>query len=86
MVVMQSILWTFGAMALFGIPMTMVSNVLPGFIICCAIAEALHVQSVYREARLEGVPSHDAIVHAISVTGVPIFYTSTTTWIGFLSF
>jgi predicted RND superfamily exporter protein len=86
LVVMQSILWTFGAMALSDEPMTMVSNVLPGFIICCAIAEALHVQSVYREALLEGMPSHDAIVHAIAATGVPIFYTSATTWIGFLSF
>lgn len=84
--VVAAVVWTFGAMAMMDVPMTMISNVLPGFIICCAIAEALHVQTVYRDARLRGQDNHEAIVHAISTTGVPIFYTSATTWVGFLSF
>lgn len=84
--VIGAVVWTFGSMALFDVPMTMISNVLPGFIICCAIAEALHIQTVYRDARIRGLGNDDAIVQAIATTGVPIFYTSATTWVGFLSF
>lgn len=86
LVVLQAMMWTFGTMAAVGSPMTMVMNAMPAFLICVGICDSIHIQSVYRDLRLEGLANRDAIVKAVAMTGVPVFYTSMTTCIGLLSF
>ena len=86
LVVVQSALWTLGTMALFGVPMTLVSNILPLFLICVGMGDSVHIQSVYRDARQRGLDNTEAIVEAVATTGTPIFYTTLTTAIGLLSF
>ncbi len=85
-VVVQAGLWTFGGMALTGLSMTMLSNILPAFLVCVGIGDSVHIQSVYRDARLRGRDNRDAIIYAMSTTGIPVVFTTLTTMVGLLSF
>ena len=78
--------WTFGFMALVGMPMTMLSNILPSFLVCVGLGDSIHIVSVYRQRRRGGVENRDAIVQAVGVTGVPVLFTSLTTMVGLSSF
>lgn len=77
---------TFGFMALMGMPATMLSNVLPAFLICVGLGDSVHLISVYRDGRRRGATSHESVVHAIGHTGVPVIFTSVTTMVGLASF
>ena len=76
--------WTFGTMAALGEPMTMLSNILPAFIVCVGVGDSIHLQSVYRDLRRAGTPNQEAIVAALSTTGVPMFFTTLTTMFGLI--
>jgi hypothetical protein len=86
LVVVQAVVWTLGAMALAGAPMTGVTSVLASFLICVGMADSIHVQSVFRDLRRDGASARDAVVQALAVTGVPVLMTSLTTIAGLLSF
>ena len=86
LVVWQAEVWTLGTMAITDTPLTMVTTILPAFIGCVGLGDAIHVLSVYRNNRSEGVPNEDAIVEAIATTGMPVFMTTLTTAVGLLSF
>jgi len=85
-VVIQAGFWTFGVMAMVDVPMTMLSNILPAFLICVGVGDSVHIQSVYRDKRREGMPNREAIRHAVATTGVPVLFTTLTTMVGLLSF
>ena len=85
-VVLLAIISTFAFMALFGIPLTMLSNILPAFIICVGVGNTVHIISVYRDNRRRGRQNTEAIVSAVGATGVPVLFTSMTTAVGLLSF
>jgi predicted RND superfamily exporter protein len=85
-VVVLSALATFGTMASSDVAMTMLSNILPAFIIVVGVGDTVHLQSVYRDQRKRGLPNHDAIVYAVATTGMPILFTSLTTIVGLMSF
>ncbi len=78
--------WTFGFMAVVGYPMTMLTSILPTFVICVAFGDTVHVLSVYRDKRAAGASNDDAIVAAIAGTAKPILFTTLTTAVGLLSF
>ncbi|MGB0588371.1 MAG: efflux RND transporter permease subunit [Myxococcota bacterium] len=86
LIVALSAIWTFGLMATFDMPMTMLTNIMPSFIICIGMGDSVHTLSVYRDTRKAGVGNHEAIVHAIATTGTPILFTTITTIMGLLSF
>ena len=81
-----SALNTFGIMALTGMPVTMLSNILPAFIFCVGIGDSVHLLSVYRDHFKVHHDSPRAVVETIATTGTPIFFTSLTTVVGLLSF
>jgi hypothetical protein len=85
-VVVQAAIWTFGAMAMVGQPMTMLSNILPAFLICVGVGDSVHLQAVYRDDRAQGTGNDEAIRYAIATTGVPVLFTTLTTMVGLLSF
>ena len=85
-VVVTSVVWTFGAMALFGAPMTLVTNILPSFLICVGMGAAIHLVTVYRDHRHRGVDTHEAVERAVAETGLPLVFTTLTTMMGLLSF
>ncbi|MCP4605779.1 MAG: MMPL family transporter [Proteobacteria bacterium] len=84
--VVQSAFWTLGIMAMCEVPMTIFTNVLPGFLACVGIGSSVHIQSVYRDARGRNMPNKESIVFAVATTGVPVLYTTLTTGLGLISF
>jgi len=82
----MSIAWTLAAMASTGTPVTLISNIIPAFLICVGLGDSVHVLSVYRDLKTEGMKNHEAIVSAVGSTGMPILFTTLTTMVGLLSF
>ncbi len=85
-VVAASAIWALGLMAALGMSMTMLSNIIPSFLICVGVADSVHLISVYRQGVLAGVDSAEAAKRAVAGTGMPIFFTTITTAVGLLSF
>ena len=73
-------------MAVFGMPLTLVSNILPAFLFCVGICHAVHLLTVFRDRLGAGDPTDAALVYAAATTATPIIYTSLTTIVGLLSF
>jgi len=86
LVVVMSLIWTFTFMALVGFPMTLMSNIMPSFLICVGLGAAIHIVSVYRDELVEGHEPKEAVVRAVAMTGRPVFFTTLTTMVGLLSF
>ena len=85
-VVGMSALNTFGMMSLFGMPVTMLSNILPAFIFCVGIGDSVHLLSVYRDHFKDHQDSKRAVIETVATTGMPVLFTSITTIVGLLSF
>ncbi len=85
-VVAMAAINTVGLMSLVGMPLTMLSNILPAFLMCVGIGDSVHLLSVYRDELRHGRTPREGLVRSIATTGVPIFYTSLTTIFGLLSF
>ena len=85
-VVMLATINTFGLMAALDMPITMLSTILPSFIVCVGLGDSVHLLSVFRDARHRGLSSLEASARAVGTTGKPVFFTSVTTMIGLLSF
>ncbi len=85
-VVILSTVWTIGSMALLGSPVTLLTNIVPVFLMCVGMGDSVHIQSVFHDERRKGVPSQEAIVTAVASTGIPIVFTTLTTMAGLLSF
>jgi predicted RND superfamily exporter protein len=81
-----SALNTFALMSLTGMPVTMLSNILPAFIFCVGIGDSVHLLSVYRDHFKVHHDSPRAVVETIATTGTPVLFTSLTTIVGLLSF
>ncbi|MCO4746901.1 MAG: MMPL family transporter [Proteobacteria bacterium] len=85
-VVAMASIWTLGAMALYGAPITLVSNVLPAFLAAVGLGDSIHIQSVFREARNQGLSARESVLAAIGSTGTPVVFTTITTMAGLASF
>lgn len=81
--VMHSIL---GLMALTNTPMSIMTNILPGFIVAVGIADAVHILTIFYRKYQHGENKEDAICNAVGHSGLAIFMTSITTAAGLLSF
>ena len=57
----------------------------PTIILTLAVADSIHILATFLQQRRAGLSNHDAIVEAMSVNAQPVFLTSITTAIGFLS-
>ena len=86
LVVVMSVIMSMGIMAMLGMPMTMLTTILPAFVLCVGLGDAIHLLSIYRDQRREGIENNEAICKALAITGKPIFFTTITTMFGLLSF
>ncbi len=57
----------------------------PTIILTLAVADSIHILVTFLQQRRNGLLNHDAIVAAMDVNAQPVFLTSITTAIGFLS-
>ena len=57
----------------------------PVIILTLSVAHCVHILATLRQEMLRGVAQHDAVVEALRINMAPIFITSVTTAIGFMS-
>ncbi|MDR2178256.1 MAG: MMPL family transporter [Treponema sp.] len=90
--VLIAVIWSIGAMPLFGIKLSVISTVLPVILIAMGSSYGLHVVIHYIEDRGMGGPVMTAREHRNLVmvmvrrTGKPIFLAALTTFASFVSF
>ncbi len=86
LVFMFSAMSAFGFIGLMGIKLTPPSSVFPTMILTLAVADSIHILITYlQKARNEGYEKKDAIIESIRLNFMPVFITSITTVIGFLT-
>ena len=85
-VVNLAVAWTIGFMAISGMPVGLLSSMLPAFIFVVGVGDSIHLLSVFKSEKEGGTDAEEAIVRAMARTGMPILYTTLTTTVGLLSF
>jgi predicted RND superfamily exporter protein len=80
-----SVLWTVGFMGAAGIPLTVLTFVVPSLIIVIGSTEDVHMLSEYIEGYIEGGTKDKAIKYMATKVGTAVVLTSITTFLGFLS-
>jgi predicted RND superfamily exporter protein len=85
LVVAQSVIWTIGFMAFLGRPLTIVTSMLPAFLLAIGTAECIHLQAVYGDYRRRGLNGREAVLRSFETCGAPIIFTGLTTMFGLLS-
>ncbi|PIB38641.1 efflux RND transporter permease subunit [Maribacter sp. 4G9] len=86
LVFMFSAMAAFGFIGLMGIKLTAPSSVFPTMILTLAVADSIHILITYlQKARHEGYDKRGALVESIRLNFMPVFITSLTTVIGFLT-
>jgi len=79
------LLWTFGMMGWLGIPVTLVTTILPVVLMAMAITDEIHLLERIG-AQEPSLSRAEAVLTALDQVGRPIIITSMTTALGFLSF
>jgi predicted RND superfamily exporter protein len=84
-VVGLSVLWTLGLMAIFSVPITVLSFILPVVLMAIGIADGIHVLGRYREEVRGTDDKQAAILRTMTSMQRPVVMTSLTTAAGFLA-
>jgi len=85
MVITVSATAAMGLGALFGITLTTASIMAPVIVLTLAVADSVHFLSTAEEVARDGADKNTALARSMHVNMQPIFLTSLTTLIGFLS-
>ncbi|MEW5825721.1 MAG: efflux RND transporter permease subunit [Candidatus Bipolaricaulota bacterium] len=85
LVVGLAVVWTFGPMALLGVPVSIITFVLPVLLLAIGIAYGIHVMHRVDEERARGVSRREAIVVAVPSIAGAVTMAGLTTMGGFLS-
>lgn len=81
--VLISIIWTMGAMAIFGKPLSIISVVMPVLLVSVGSAYAIHISARYKEEQTMGARGKEAVRRTVSNVGVAVLIAGTTTVAGF---
>ncbi|GAA3631851.1 efflux RND transporter permease subunit [Flavivirga jejuensis] len=85
-VVLLSIMSAIGFVGLMGIKLTPPSSVFPTMILTLAVADSIHILvTMLQKMRKDGLNKVDALKEAMRLNFMPVFITSLTTVIGFLT-
>jgi len=84
-VVVAAIVWTFGAMHLAGVKITIISTSIPIILMAMGIADGIHVISEYYHQLGLGKENRSAVLHTMKEMNAPVVMTSITTAVGFLA-
>lgn len=85
LVVSLSTIWAMGAMALFNVPLTIMSFILPVILMAIGIAYCIHVLNKYYEEIIKGRSKREAVVETAIQMASPVTMAGLTTMAGFLS-
>ncbi len=81
----SSVVWTLGFMALLDIPIDALTVIIPSLILILGTTEDIHMLSEYLEGLEQGEDRMGAIAYMAEKTGLAVFLTGLTTFLGFLS-
>ena len=79
----SSAIWGVGLMALFHIPMNVVTVAVPSLVLVVGFAEAVHIISAYHACLRAGRDKLHALTEAVEEAAAPILVTTATTILGF---
>lgn len=87
-VVVASVIWTLGIMALVGVPMYFISTMMPVILLAIGVAYGIHILGRYYDELLERphASAREAVLAAMREMWLPVVFTALTTAAGFLSF
>jgi hypothetical protein len=85
-VVGLSVVSLLGIMALMRIPLSIVNEILPAFLLTVGVCDSVHILVIVYQRLSKGDSRHEAIVYALRYSGLAVFMTSLTTAAGLLSF
>ncbi len=86
MVVFLSLLSTFGAVGLSGLPLGIPSQILPSFLLAVGVGSALHIMVIFYQDYDRGAAPEDAVAAALGHSGLAVAMASVTTAGGLASF
>lgn len=84
-VVVVSLIWTLGLMALVGRPVTLIVTAMPVMLVAIGIADGIHIMTEYKLTWIKFRENEKAIRKTMSDLAKPVILTSFTTIAGFLS-
>lgn len=84
-VVIISVIWTLAIMVLFGIPLNMMTTMLPVFLIAIGVADGVHLVSDFRDRYQRGGTRREAVQATMHHMTLPVIMTSITTSVGFIA-
>ena len=85
LVILLSLMTAMGLAGWAGIELTPPSSIAPTIIMTLAVADSIHILISMLSAMRSGLPRREALVESMRVNMSPVFLTSMTTAIGFLS-
>ncbi len=91
MTVITSVIWALGAMALFNVPLSILSTILPIILIAVGSAYGIHIINHYYDevTQNESISKEEhtsQVIHALSEVIKPVALAAMTTFAGFFSF
>ncbi|MDH7493665.1 MAG: MMPL family transporter, partial [Candidatus Saccharicenans sp.] len=86
LVVWLSTAWVFGLMALFRVPMNLVTPALPVLLIGLGSAYGIHMVNSIEQNRAGGWSRAESVARSASRVALPVFMAAATTMVGFVSF
>jgi len=85
-VAIAAIIVTLGAAGALGTQLNAVTTLVPQIMLALAVAASLHLLAAFFAGRRAGVTTNTAVVEAVATRLRPLFFTSLTTALAFLSF
>ena len=83
--VLVSLTWTMGIIGFVGLPLNVITALLPAVILVVSVSGVIHLVNEFIDALDAGTDTVAAIVEAVSQVGRPCLLTAWTTALGFLS-
>ena len=83
-VILMSLIATFGSIGLLGNPLNQMVTTIPILIITLALADCIHLFSIYFQNRIKGISSKESMEKSLEMNIQPLFLTTISTCIGFL--
>lgn len=80
-----SVIWTVGIMIGMGIPVSIISMVMPVILVTIGIASSIHILNKYREGLAAGLPKRRALEETFAAITSPVLMAALTTAAGFAS-
>ncbi len=85
-VVILSVVSTFGLMGWLDVPIHVPTQILPSFLLAVGVGDSVHLLTIFFEEIRHGRSRRDALAHALGHSGLALVLTSVTTAAGLASF